>query len=145
MAGAAFALAALPGLAQAQDKSVAFVSCGDKVSAVHADLIAKWEAANAGFKVATEAVGWDQCQDKVTTLAAAGTPVGLAYVGSRTLKQFAANDLIVPVPMSDDEKKGLLQFRRRNRDLERPAVGRAGRLLHQVDLLEQGPVRRRRA
>ena len=29
----------------------------------------------------------------------------MAYVGSRTLKQFAENDLIVPVPMTDDEKK----------------------------------------
>ena len=29
----------------------------------------------------------------------------MAYVGSRTLKEFAANDLIVPVPMTDDEKK----------------------------------------
>jgi multiple sugar transport system substrate-binding protein len=110
LAGAAFALAALPGPASAEDKSVSFISCGDKVSAVHTDLIAKWEAANAGFKVATEAVGWDQCQDKVTTLAAAGTPVGLAYVGSRTLKQFANNDLIVPVPMSDEEKKGYYNF-----------------------------------
>lgn len=29
----------------------------------------------------------------------------MAYVGSRTLKEFAQNDLIVPVPMTDDEKK----------------------------------------
>lgn len=109
-AGVALAALALPGLAQAEDKSVSFVSCGDKVSAVHVDLIAKWEAANPGFKVATEAVGWDQCQDKVTTLAAAGTPVGLAYVGSRTLKQFAQNDLIVPVPMSAEEQATYFPF-----------------------------------
>jgi multiple sugar transport system substrate-binding protein len=87
-----------------EDQTIAFVSCGDKVSDVHTGLIATWEAANPGFKVATEAVGWDQCQDKVTTLAAAGTPVGLAYVGSRTLKQFAQNDLIVPIPMSAEEQ-----------------------------------------
>ena len=56
---------------------------------MHDEYIKEWEAKNAGCKVAPEVVGWDQCQDKATTLAAAGTPVGLAYVGSRTLKQFA--------------------------------------------------------
>lgn len=30
--------------------------------------------------------------------------MGLAYVGSRTLKQFADNDLIIPIPMTDAEK-----------------------------------------
>ena len=96
--------------AQAADKSISFIECGDKMSAVHTDLVAKWEKANPGFKIAGEAVGWDQCQDKVTTLAAAGTPVGLAYVGSRTLKQFSKNDLIVPVPMTDAEKKAYYNF-----------------------------------
>ena len=94
----------------AADKSISFVECGDKMSDVHTALIAKWEAANPGFKVAGEAVGWDQCQDKVTTLAAAGTPVGLAYVGSRTLKQFAKNELVVPIPMTDAEKKAYFNF-----------------------------------
>ena len=107
---AALVMALLPAVAQAADKTISFVECGDKMSAVHTDLIAKWEAANPGFKVAGEAVGWDQCQDKVTTLAAAGTPVGLAYVGSRTLKQFSKNDLIVPIPMTDDEKKAYFNF-----------------------------------
>jgi multiple sugar transport system substrate-binding protein len=40
----------------------------------------------------------------VTTLAASGTPVALAYVGSRTLKEFADNELIVPITFTDDEK-----------------------------------------
>ncbi len=106
----ALVMAFLPAIAQAADKSISFVECGDKMSAVHTDLIAKWEAANPGFKIAGEAVGWDQCQDKVTTLAVAGTPVGLAYVGSRTLKQFSKNDLIVPIPMTDDEKKAYFNF-----------------------------------
>ncbi len=106
----ALVMAFMPAIAQAEDKSISFVECGDKMSAVHTDLIAKWEAANPGFKVAGEAVGWDQCQDKVTTLAAAGTPVGLAYVGSRTLKQFSQNELIVPIPMTDDEKKSYFNF-----------------------------------
>ena len=104
------ALAFVPSVASAADKTISFVECGDKLSAVHADLITKWEAANAGFKIAPEAVGWDQCQDKVTTLAAAGTPVGLAYVGSRTLKQFSGNGLIVPVPMTDAEKKSYYPY-----------------------------------
>ena len=110
LAGVAFALAVLPNMAAAEDKTISFVECGDKLSAVHTDLIAKWEAANAGFKIAPEAVGWDQCQDKVTTLAAAGTPVGLAYVGSRTLKQFSANDLIVPVTYTEEEKKAYYPY-----------------------------------
>jgi multiple sugar transport system substrate-binding protein len=92
------------GSARAADKNVSFIVCGDKLDSVYPGYFKAWEAANPGFKVAPETVGWDQCQDKVTLLAAAGTPVALAYVGSRTLKQFASNDLIVPVPMTDAEK-----------------------------------------
>ena len=55
---------------------ISFIDCGDKMQPAHADFIKQWEAANAGFKIAPEVVGWGQCQDKVTTLAAAGTPVG---------------------------------------------------------------------
>ncbi len=102
--GAALLLAgtALPGLAA--DQTISLIYCGDKLDSVHEKYIAEWEAANPGWKVAPEVVGWAQCQDKVTTLAAAGSPVALAYVGSRTLKEFAANDLIVEVPMTDEEK-----------------------------------------
>lgn len=110
MTGVAVATLSLPGIASAEDKTISFIECGDKMQQAHVDFIAQWEAANPGYKVATEAVGWDQCQDKVTTLAAAGTPVGLAYVGSRTLKQFAQNELIVPIPMSDDEQKTYFPF-----------------------------------
>jgi len=110
LAGAASAGFVLPGIAVAQDQTISFISCGDQLSPVHAELITQWEAANPGFKIAPEAVGWDQCQDKVTTLAAAGTPVGLAYVGSRTLKQFAQNELIVPIPMTDEEKAGYFPY-----------------------------------
>lgn len=99
------ALASAAPAAYAQDvKEITFINCGDELTAGYAEYFAEWEAANPGFKVAPEVVGWGQCQDKVTTLAAAGTPVALAYVGSRTLKQFAQNDLIVPVPMTDEEK-----------------------------------------
>ncbi|WEK06819.1 MAG: extracellular solute-binding protein [Candidatus Devosia phytovorans] len=95
----------------AQDvQEISFINCGDELTAGYADYFAEWEAENPGFKVVPEVVGWGQCQDKVTTLAAAGTPVSLAYVGSRTLKQFALNDLIVPIPMTDEEKAGYYNY-----------------------------------
>ncbi len=72
----AFALAVMPSLASAEDKTITFISCGDKMQPAHADFIKQWEAKNAGFKVAPEVVGWDQCQDKVTTLAAAAPRSG---------------------------------------------------------------------
>ena len=110
LAGAAFAVVALPNMAAAQDTTITFISCGDTMQPAHAEFIKQWETANPGFKVAPEVVGWDQCQDKVTTLAAAGTPVGLAYVGSRTLKQFSSNDLIVPIEYTDEEKKSYYPY-----------------------------------
>ncbi|MCR4265807.1 sugar ABC transporter substrate-binding protein [Nitratireductor sp. ZSWI3] len=66
--------------------------------------IGKWEAANPSYSVELEYVPWGQCQEKSKTLAAAGKPPALAYMGSRTLKQLAQNDLIVPIAMSDEEK-----------------------------------------
>lgn len=92
-------------VAQAADQEISWIYCGDTMDAVHAKYIKQWEEKNPGWKVTPEVVGWAQCQDKATTLAAAGTPVAMAYVGSRTLKEFAQNDLIVPVPMTDEEKK----------------------------------------
>ncbi|WP_436285188.1 ABC transporter substrate-binding protein [Rhizobium sp. LjRoot258] len=91
--------------AHAADQEISWIYCGDKIDPIHEKYIKEWEGKNPGWKVTPEVVGWEQCQDKATTLAAAGTPVGMAYVGSRTLKEFAQNDLIVPVPMTDEEKK----------------------------------------
>ncbi|MBK5566976.1 ABC transporter substrate-binding protein [Ensifer sp. 2YAB10] len=91
--------------AKAADQEISWIYCGDTMDAVHQKYIKQWEEKNPGWKVTPEVVGWAQCQDKATTLAAAGTPVAMAYVGSRTLKEFAQNDLIVPVPMTDEEKK----------------------------------------
>jgi len=91
---------ALPALAA----EISWIYCGDKIDPVHEKAIADWDAKNPDFKIAVEVVGWEQCQDKATTLAAAGSPAGLAYVGSRTLKEFAGNDLIVEVPMTEEEK-----------------------------------------
>lgn len=111
MAVSMLALASASTGAFAQDvKEISFINCGDELTAGYAEYFAEWEAANPGFKVVPEIVGWGQCQDKVTTLAAAGTPVSLAYVGSRTLKQFAQNDLIIPVPMTDEEKAGYYNY-----------------------------------
>ena len=111
MAVSMLALASASTGAFAQDvKEISFINCGDELTAGYAEIFAEWEAANPGFKVVPEIVGWGQCQDKVTTLAAAGTPVALAYVGSRTLKQFAQNDLIVPVPMTDEEKASYYNY-----------------------------------
>ncbi|SHF11066.1 multiple sugar transport system substrate-binding protein [Kaistia soli DSM 19436] len=104
LAGAAVVLSTMAGSAFAEDKAVSMIQCGDAIAETYPDLIKAWEAKNPGFKVNVEIVGWAQCQDKITTLAAAGTPVALAYVGSRTLKQFADSDLIVPIPMTDAEK-----------------------------------------
>lgn len=101
--GAALACTtAMPALAE----EISWIYCGDAIDPVHEKYIKEWEAKNEGWTVAVEVVGWEQCQDKATTLAAAGSPAALAYVGSRTLKEFAANDMIVEVPMTDEEKAG---------------------------------------
>ncbi len=90
---------ALPAFAQ----DISWIYCGDRIDPVHEKYITEWEAANDGWTVTPEVVGWAQCQDKATTLAAAGSPVGMAYVGSRTLKEFALNELIVEMPMTEEE------------------------------------------
>jgi hypothetical protein len=51
-----------------------------------------------------EAVEWGTCQDKSMQLAAAGDPPDVAYMGSRTLRQLAKNDLIVPVTFTPEEE-----------------------------------------
>jgi multiple sugar transport system substrate-binding protein len=84
-AAALLASTALPGLAQ--DQVISWIYCGDTLDPVHVKYIGEWEAANAGWKVEPELVGWAQCQDKATTLAAAGSPAALADVGSRPRKE----------------------------------------------------------
>ncbi|WP_027997757.1 ABC transporter substrate-binding protein [Sinorhizobium arboris] len=91
--------------AQAADQEISWIYCGDTIDPIHEKYIKEWEGKNPGWKVTPEVVGWAQCQDKATTLAVAGTPVGMAYVGSRALKELAENELIVPIPMTGDEKK----------------------------------------
>ena len=104
--GGAFALAAT-GLAHAQDTRLHMINCGDgegEGAVVQARLITEWQAANPGYTVEVEYVPWGQCQEKSTTLASAGNAPALSYMGSRTLKQLAQNDLIVAIEMTDEEK-----------------------------------------
>ncbi|WP_345900673.1 extracellular solute-binding protein, partial [Martelella sp. UBA3392] len=101
---ATLALVASASVASAEDKVVSMIQCGDELAEGYDGFIAEWEKNNPGYKVETEVVGWGQCQDKATNLAVAGTPIALAYMGSRTLKQLSENGLIVPIPMSEEEK-----------------------------------------
>ena len=93
--------------AQAEDKRLHMIVCGDNTGAgipLQTQVIEGWEAENPGFNVDVEFVPWGQCQEKSTTLASAGTPPAVAYMGSRTLKQLGQNDLIIPVNMTEEEK-----------------------------------------
>ena len=89
----------------AQAEELHFIMCGGE--AFHADqkVVADFEAANPGVTVNLEQVPWGTCQDKALTLAAAGNPPSIAYMGSRTLRQLANNDLIVPAQISDETRE----------------------------------------
>ena len=83
------------------------INCGDDQGGdivVQNRLIEEWEAKNPGFDVDVEYVPWGQCQSKSLTLAQAGDPPAIAYMGSRTLKQLAESELIIPVAMTDEER-----------------------------------------
>lgn len=104
--GGALALAGVGSVA-AQDTRIHMINCGDNAGGgygVQARLVEEWEAANPGFMVDVEFVPWGQCQEKSTTLAAAGDAPALAYMGSRTLKQLAQNELIIEIDLTDAEK-----------------------------------------
>ena len=78
--------------------------CGGEVRAADQKVIDAFKAKNSGVKINMEAVPWGTCQDKSMTLAAAGDPVSIAYMGSRTLKQLGKNNLIVPVTISEEDQ-----------------------------------------
>jgi multiple sugar transport system substrate-binding protein len=84
----------------AQAQELQFIMCGGEVRPADQVVIDAFQAENPGITVAMEAVPWGTCQDKSMTLAAAGDPPAVAYMGSRTLKQLASNDLIVPAQIS---------------------------------------------
>ena len=78
-----------------------FIMCGGEVRAADQAVVDQFEADNDGVTVNLEAVPWGTCQDKSLTLAAAGDPPSIAYMGSRTLRQLANNDLIVPAQIDE--------------------------------------------
>jgi len=97
------AAALLSGTAlSAQAEELHLIMCGGEIREADQAVISAFEASHDGVTVNAEAVPWGTCQDKSLTLAAAGDPVSLAYMGSRTLQQLAANDLIVPAEIDAD-------------------------------------------
>lgn len=86
----------------AQAQELHFIMCGGEVRPADQVVIDKFQADNPGLTVKMEAVPWGTCQDKSLTLAAAGTPPAVAYMGSRTLAQLANNGLIVPAQISPE-------------------------------------------
>jgi multiple sugar transport system substrate-binding protein len=79
-----------------------FIMCGGEVRPADQVVIDQFQADNPGITVNMEAVPWGTCQDKSMTLAAAGDPPSVAYMGSRVLKQLAESGLIVPAQISPD-------------------------------------------
>ena len=86
---------------QASAQDLSFIMCGDARPADKV-VIDKFQVDNPGIKVNMEIVPWGTCQDKSMTLAAAGSPVSVAYMGSRTLLKLSSQDLIVPAEISTD-------------------------------------------
>jgi len=80
----------------AQAQELHFIMCGGEVREADQMVIDAFVAERDGVTVNMEAVPWGNCQDKSLTLAAAGDPPSIAYMGSRTLRQLANNGLIVP-------------------------------------------------
>ncbi len=88
----------------AQSQELHFIMCGGEIFHADQTVVDAFEAANPGVTVNLEGVPWGTCQDKSLTLAAAGDPPSIAYMGSRTLRQLANNDLIVAAQISDDTR-----------------------------------------
>lgn len=83
-------------MAAQADEELHFIMCGGEVREADQAVVDQFVADNDGVTVNLEAVPWGTCQDKSLTLSAAGDPPSIAYMGSRTLRQLANNDLIVP-------------------------------------------------
>ncbi|SMX44783.1 ABC transporter substrate-binding protein [Octadecabacter ascidiaceicola] len=86
----------------AQAEELHFIMCGGEVREADQAVVDQFEADHDGVTVNLEAVPWGTCQDKSLTLAAAGDPPSIAYMGSRTLRQLANNDLIVAADIQED-------------------------------------------
>ena len=88
----------------AQAQELHFIMCGGEVRPADQVVIDAFIAAREGVTVNMEAVPWGTCQDKSMQLASAGDPPSIAYMGSRTLRQLAKNDQIVPVTFTPEEE-----------------------------------------
>ena len=86
----------------AQAEELHFIMCGGEVRAADQAVVDAFEASHEGVTVNIEAVPWGTCQDKSLTLAAAGDPPSISYMGSRTLRQLANNDLIIPAEIPSE-------------------------------------------
>ncbi len=96
--GLLLAAAAALGLSAASAATeMKFIMCGGEVRPADQKVIDQFQIDHPDVVVDMEAIPWGTCQDKSTTLAAAGDPPSIAYMGSRTLLQLSQNDLIVPV------------------------------------------------
>ena len=102
--GAALLCGSALGAMAQEGTELHFIMCGGEVRAADQAVIDAFTAANPGVTVNMEAVEWGTCQDKSLQLAAAGDPPSIAYMGSRTLRQLAGNDLIVPVTFTPEEE-----------------------------------------
>ena len=85
-----------------QAQELHFIMCGGEVRPADQEVVDAFQATHDGVTVKLEAVPWGTCQDKSLTLAAAGDPPSIAYMGSRTLRQLANNGLIVPAEIPAD-------------------------------------------
>ena len=101
-AAALLSTSASVALADGHATELHFIMCGGEVREADQAVVDQFIADNEGVTVNLEAVPWGTCQDKSLTLAAAGDPPSIAYMGSRTLRQLANNDLIVPANIQDD-------------------------------------------
>lgn len=82
-----------------------FIMCGGEIREADQAVVDEFVAKHDGVTVNIDAVPWGTCQDKSLTLAAAGDPPSVAYMGSRTLRQLANNDLIVPAEISAESEE----------------------------------------
>ncbi len=95
---------AMGAMAESHATELHFIMCGGEVRPADQIVIDDFIASHEGVTVNMEAVEWGTCQDKSMQLAAAGDPPSIAYIGSRTLRQLANNDLIVPVTFTPEEE-----------------------------------------
>lgn len=91
-------------MAESHATELHFIMCGGEVRPADQVVIDAFIASHEGVTVNMEAVEWGTCQDKSMQLAAAGDPPSIAYMGSRTLRQLANNELIVPVTFTPEEE-----------------------------------------